>query len=73
MTHKKRWYVTMTWENWPEDGAYGTIVEAVDEISAEAACANEMIAIRSNAKDHVKQWHMLDCFDVDRFIEKHKR
>lgn len=43
----RRYYVTMTWEQWPKDGSYGTVVEATSYEEAEEKCREEMAAQRS--------------------------
>lgn len=76
-----RFYVTMTWDDWPEGGSFGTVIEAKTEDHAEALCKVEMAqsAADNERADHVKdaletwgeQWHVVDCFPVDDFIENH--
>lgn len=80
----KRWYVTMTWDDWPEGGSYGTVVEAETYTDAVRACEDEMCMARgwSTAPDEddggfcqelVDQWAVVDCFDLDEFIANHTR
>ncbi len=77
----KRFYVTMTWHDWPEGGSYGTVVEAKDYAEAEDLCRAEM---REAYADEVGEdfdddylderdanWHLVDCFDLDEFIKNH--
>lgn len=46
-----RWYVTMTWDNWPEGGSYGTVIEAETSDEAEEICRDEMAEIRCEPGD----------------------
>lgn len=80
-----RFYVTMTWDDWPEGGSYGTVVEAEDHDAAEDAAKWEMAASRAEERDmagdpgmdqeifdtYADQWHVVDCFDLDTFIADH--
>lgn len=76
-----RFYVTLTWDNWPEGGSYGTIVEAETHAEAEAAAKHEMAAIRAEEDEEYDEpaverlleeydyaWQVVDCFDLDLFI-----
>jgi hypothetical protein len=74
----KRFYVTMTWHDWPEGGSYGTVVEARDHAEAVSLCEQEMAASYGEAIDekvdpHDYDWHLVDCFDLDEFIEDKRR
>lgn len=40
-------YVTMTWDDWPEGGSYCTVVEAKDYAEAEHFCKFEMAEART--------------------------
>lgn len=75
-----RFYVTMTWHDWPEGGSYGTIVEAESYAEAEHLCHVEMA--QSYAADidgdpsvvlqeYSNNWHVVDCFDLDDFINRY--
>ncbi len=44
---KYRFYVTMTWDDWPDGGSYGTIVLAESHDQAEDLCRQEMAEIRA--------------------------
>ncbi len=79
-----RFYVTMTWDDWPEGGSYGTVVEATDYEVAEALCRQEMAASRCDDPDndeevsevletYADEWEVVDCFDLDQFIADHQR
>ncbi|MCR9254748.1 MAG: hypothetical protein NXI16_01480 [Alphaproteobacteria bacterium] len=76
-----RFYVTMTWDNWPEGGSYGTVVEAENHDQAEELCRQKMAEWRADedqtAKEvresHEHEWHVVDCFDLDAFIAQHSR
>jgi hypothetical protein len=77
----KRFYVTMTWHDWPEGGSYGTVVEAASFDEAEQLCRAEMAQHYvdddpDNTPDRIlaefdHQWHLVDCFDLDEFIKDH--
>lgn len=77
-----RYYVTMTWDNWPEGGSYGSIFEAKDHVEAEKQCRLEMAETRSSdwpeySSDEAldaygEEWHLVDCFDLNEFIARHK-
>lgn len=72
------YYVTMTWDNWPEGGSYGTIVRAHSREEAEELCRQEMAQTRVEEDDDVSEaeirrmydddWHVVDCFPLDQFI-----
>jgi hypothetical protein len=71
-TDPKRFYVSMTWDNWPEGGSYGTVVLADDETSAEYAARWEMAQTRDefdhpgDAFDALQsEWHVVDCFKIE--------
>ena len=78
-----KYYVTMTWHDWPEGGSYGTVVEALCYADAETLCREEMAAsLASNydkgdqnipyiLNDEGRNWHLVDCFEVDLFIKNH--
>lgn len=83
-----RWYVTMTWDDWPKCGSYGTIVEAENHQQAEEKCKLEMARHRATNESErtddaltceevlgtwAGDWHTVDCFDLDEFINRHKR
>lgn len=80
---KKRFYVTMTWDNWPEGGSFGTVVEASDQAEAEDLCRQEMAAHRAEESAdegedadyylsaYGGEWHVVDCFLLDDFIARH--
>ena len=77
----KKFYVTKTWHDWPEGGSYGTVVEANDHAEAEALCEAEMAQAYAEffddeedpvgyaRKAYGQEWHTVDCFDLDEFIE----
>lgn len=53
----QRYYVTMTWDDWPEGGSYGTVVEATSYQEAEEKCRDEMSVSRSEDSDFdPEQW-----------------
>lgn len=107
-----RFYVTMTWDDWPEGGSYGTVVEAPDHETATEMVRREMAASRAGPEDadpdycancmttdqdgsgvcvdcggtdwvegrsaeqvvyegYAHAWHVVDCFDLDQFIQQH--
>lgn len=80
-----RFYVTKTWHDWPEGGSYGTVVEANDFAEAEALCEAEMAQSYAEFFDdeedpveyareaYGQEWHTVDCFNLDEFIENHQR
>lgn len=77
-----RFYVSMTWDDWPEGGSYGTVVEAADHDEAEALCRREMAQSRiadgepgeENStpeywlEHYGDKWHVVDCYDLDKLI-----
>lgn len=78
-----RFYVTLTWHDWPEGGSYGTIVEAPNSLAAENLAREEMRASYAEESDYdddddnylddlSRDWHVVDCFNLDDFIERHK-
>lgn len=80
-----RFYVTLTWHDWPEGGSYGTIVEAKDYAEAEQLARAEMRATCVEDGDYDEDydedylddldhsWQVVDCFDLDQFIEGYKK
>ncbi len=85
-----RYYVTVTWDNWPEGGSYGTAVEAETPEQAEEAAKMEMAETQVENdpgpddfylegdqlvtwiyEQYADSWHLVDCFDLDEFIEHH--
>jgi len=82
-----RFYTTLTWDNWPEGGSYGDIVEAANSTEAEAMVRLMMAASRLDdesedesededevqriMEEHADDWHLVDCWDVDDFIARH--
>jgi len=50
-----KFYVTLTWDNWPEGGSYGAVVEAEDYDKAALAARMEMSV--SRAEDHELCYH----------------
>ena len=81
ITQLRRFYVTMTWDDFPEGGSYGNIFEAVDVGAAVLRCREAMAESRieerdgeGNVSELVKQyaniWHVIDCWDVDAFVER---
>lgn len=82
----RKYYVTMTWDDWPEGGSYGTVVEAEDYGDAIRLCHAEMAASRgfgeqdgedgdavSYLEDYSDEWHMVDCFLLDDFIAMYSK
>ena len=80
----RRFYVTMTWHDFPEGGSYGTVVEARDHNHAKKLCREEMaisLSDESKGEDTPEQkmknygegWHVIDCFYLDEFIKHHNR
>lgn len=77
----KRFYVTMTWHDWPEGGSYGTVVEAKDHAEAEDLCRAEMKQTMFEEydcdddylDDRDSNWHVVDCFNLDDFIKTHTK
>jgi hypothetical protein len=74
----KRYYVTATWHDFPEGGSFGTIVQAENYAAAEHACMLEMAQSYASEIDedptlvfdgYSDSWTIIDCFDVDEFIE----
>lgn len=73
----ERYYVTLTWDDFPEGGSFGTIVEADGYDQAEDLARQQMAESRPELGDSVeevsRQWHVVDCFPLDDFIERHQR
>lgn len=42
----KRWYLTLTWEGWPEGGSFGVTIEAADHDAAVNGAKREMALAR---------------------------
>ena len=75
----QKFYVTLTWHDWPEGGSYGTVVEAKDFDEAEELARAEM---RETYREEIDgdldddddylddwdaNWHLVDCFKVADF------
>lgn len=82
----QRFYVSMTWEDWPACGSYGTVVMAMNQEEATRLCMHEMAACESEGgclddhdeADHdlildQQDWHLVDCFPLDDFIQRHTK
>lgn len=79
----QQFYVTMTWDDWPEGGSYGTIIEATTHAEAERLCKQQMAETRADSaltdgmtpddvlEAYGDEWHVVDCFPLDDFIEWH--
>lgn len=68
----QKFYVTLTWHDWPEGGSYGTVVEANDFDEAEELARAEMAESYSEAIDYEVDpddynWQVVDCFKVADF------
>ncbi len=71
-------YVTMTWDDWPEGGSFGTFVVADDDDEALEKCREEMADTRSDGdkdypasyyrENYGDEWHVVDCFEVEDWI-----
>lgn len=73
VTNPKRFYVTLTWEDWPECGSFGTIVEADNWDDAEQTARWEMANHHDGdpletIENIGYNWHLVDCWDLDEFI-----
>ncbi len=71
-----KYYVTMTWHDWPEGGSFGTVVEAQSYADAETLCREEMAAcygetIEETVDPEDYDWHTVDCFEIEEFIKQH--
>jgi len=80
-----KFYVTLTWHDWPEGGSYGTVVDAADHDTAEAYARLEMAGAYAEAvsyeddvvtPEHVlatysDRWHVVDCWAVQDFLDQH--
>lgn len=63
-----RFYVSMTWDNWPEGGTYGDIIWATGYDDAKEQVIQGMINSRGGA-DYREDWHLIDCFPLDDFLQ----
>jgi len=78
-----RYYVTMTWDDWPKGGSCGDLIEAEDHRRAKDMCLNMMadsLADSDDDADHDAKyyldkysgnWNVVDCFDFDAFVANH--
>lgn len=72
-----RFYLSLTWHNWPDGGSYGTTVEADTIAEAEELARREMAdSIAGEGDDperiyniYAHRWHVVDCFDVESFLK----
>ena len=80
----KKWYVSMTWEGWPEGGSYAAAILAISSEDAEEKCRQEMAENRGESDDpefspqyylehYGHSWQVVDCFPIDEFIARHSR
>lgn len=79
----RRFYVTMTWEEWPDQGAYTAIVDATDSEDATRTVMHMMAANRGRHDEVLDEdldavlehedWHVAVCFNIDEFIAEHKK
>lgn len=77
----RRFYVTKTWEDWPEGGSCGEIIEAETHEEAEQKMLSIMAEYRADEEfsadyyleDYADDWHTVDCFDLDQFIAEQQR
>lgn len=76
----KKYYVSLTWDEWPEGGSYGTTVMAEDPQDAEKQARNEMAISRADEQEttvedilmtYANDWHVVDCFKVEDFLKNH--
>ena len=79
------YYVTLTWDDWPEGGSYGTMVQAASPEGALDLAKREMAASRaedlegwgedsSDGDAYVTwadEWHEVDCMKLEDFIRAH--
>jgi len=75
-----RWSVTITWEDYPEGGTYGSVVEADSREAAISLCKREM-ALSRNPRDEQNpeeiiaeygdDWDVIECYDLDQDIIGH--
>lgn len=74
MADTHEYYVSCTWDNWPEGGSYGTKVRAGSYEEALELTRQEMAATRTeeDARDvYGYQWQEVDCFKLDAFFSLH--
>lgn len=81
----KRYYVTMLWEDPPQGGSYGAIVEADSDEEAVTKVKQAMAEVRAFdmgdemakpeywLEEYGSDWKVVDCWDVDKFIEENKK
>ena len=76
----KRFYVSMTWHDWPEGGSYGTVIKAMNHEEAKTLCRREMAeslsyecdeSIEELMENEGCKWCVVDCFELDQFILNH--
>lgn len=84
----QKFYVTLTWDNWPEGGSFGTVVMAEDHDKAIALAKLEMAHARldgyyeSEAEVEAdaqamlavlgREWHVVDCFALNELLDNHR-
>jgi len=76
------WYVTLTWDDWPEGGSFGTVVQADNHDDAERAAHWEMAGTRVDDgafEDEaevidalIADWHLVDCFRLQDLFDMHR-
>lgn len=85
MSTKKLFYVTMTWDDFPEGGSYGDMVMAADSEEAEAMIRRDMAMLRvvddvdpedldqeveSFMASMRNEWNVIDAFPIGDHIRK---
>lgn len=79
-----RFYVSMTWEDWPEGGSFVGTTEAASDEEAVSKVMDAMALARTEGMDgelatpeywlleYGEDWELVDCFNIDEFIEEHR-
>ncbi len=47
LSEPQKFYVSLTWDDWPEGGSYGTLLMAIDYVEAEKLARLEMARLRA--------------------------
>ena len=64
-------YVTMTWDNFPEGGSFGAVIEAENHDLAEKLCRQEMADSRADEDTHDGFGLEGDECDADWFLDSY--
>lgn len=69
----QKFYVTLTWHDWPDGGSYATVVEAPDYDEAHLMALEQMAVLYAQEIGHESVnhldygWYLVDCYKIADF------